>query len=282
MAVAPGPATVLLALGAALCWGFGDFGGGLSSRRAPVAGVVIVVLGVGGSLVLGLAVLLAAPLPSPATIGLAVTSGFVGAGAILAFYHALAVGRMSVVAPTAAVLGAVLPVVVGLVLLGPPSPVVMLGIGLGIVGVVLVSRVADPGGRPSGLAWAIGAGGLIGLFQVLVSRFPEGQVLWPLATLRVTATVLVVLFALTAGRPWRVPRAALPLAIAVGIADIAGNACYIAATQAGRLDVAAVVSSFFPIVTVILAVALLHERVTRSHAAGIAAAAVAVALIVSG
>jgi drug/metabolite transporter (DMT)-like permease len=244
--------------------------------------VVIVVLSVGGLLVLGLALVLAAPLPSPATIGLAVVSGLGGAGAILVFYHALAVGRMSVVAPTAAVLGAAIPVVVGFVLSGPPSGLVVSGIALGLAAIVLVSRVPDVGGRSSGLEWAIGAGALIGVLNVLVSRFPSGQVLWPLAVFRGTATLAVVVFVLLGRRPWRVPGPALPLAIAVGVADIAGNACYIAATQTGRLDVAAIVSSLFPVVTVLLAVAVLHERVTRSHAAGIAAAAAAVALIAAG
>ena len=272
----------MLALGAALAWGFGDFGGGLSSRRAPVIGVVLVVQGLGALLMLVLAILRADPAPASGTLGIAMACGVVGAGAILALYHGLAVGRMGVVAPLAAVLGASIPVIVGFVLLGPPSGSVVVGIGLGVVAVVLVSRVPAPAGRRSGIGWAIAAGALIGIFNVLVSRFPAGEVTWPLGIVRLTATLVVGLVALVGRRPWRVPRGALPLAGFVAVADVTGNALYIAATHAGRLDVAAVVSSLFPVITVILAILVLRERLTRSHAAGIAAAAGAVALIAAG
>ena len=231
---------------------------------------------------LALALLRRDPLPAADTIGIAIACGIIGAAAILALYHALAVGRMGVVAPAVGVLGASIPVLAGLVLLGPPSGSVMVGIALGIVAVVLVSRVRAPGGGRSGIEWAIVAGVLNGIFNVLVSRFPGGEVVWPLAIVRLTATVVVVLVTVGARRPWRVPRAALPLALAVAVADVAGNAFYIAATHTGRLDVAAVLSSLFPVVTVVLAVVVLRERMTRSHAVGIAAAAGAIALIVAG
>jgi drug/metabolite transporter (DMT)-like permease len=57
---------------------------------------------------------------------------------------------------------------------------------------------------------------------------------------------------------------------------------YVLATQAGRLDVAATLSSLYPVTTILLAIVLLGERVTRSHAAGIAAAVVGIALIGAG
>ena len=53
-------------------------------------------------------------------------------------------------------------------------------------------------------------------------------------------------------------------------------------TQAGRLDVAATLSSLYPVTTILLAIALLGERVTRSHAAGILAAMAGIALIGAG
>jgi drug/metabolite transporter (DMT)-like permease len=280
--VEPALATVLLGLGASLTWGFADFGGGLSSRRAPVFGVVLVVQAGGAALMLALALLRGDPPPALGTSEIAIACGVVGAGAILALYHALAVGRMGVVAPVTAVLGASIPVLTGFVLLGPPSGSVMVGIGLGIAAVVLVSQVPAPGDLRSGIEWAIVAGLLIGIFNVLVSRFPAGEVVWPLAIVRSTATVVVAIVAIVARRPWRVPRGALPLAAVVAVADVIGNVLYIAATHTGRLDVAAVVSSLYPVVTVVLAVLVLRERMTRSHAIGIAAAAGAVALIVAG
>ena len=68
----------------------------------------------------------------------------------------------------------------------------------------------------------------------------------------------------------------------MGVLDLTGNACYILATQAGRLDVAVLLASLYPVVTVILAVSLLHERVSRTHALGIAMAATAIGCIAIG
>ena len=72
------------------------------------------------------------------------------------------------------------------------------------------------------------------------------------------------------------------MAIAGGVFDMAGNALYVLATQAGRLDIAATLSSLYPVTTILLAMALLGERVTRSHALGIAAAIAAIVLIGTG
>jgi drug/metabolite transporter (DMT)-like permease len=83
-------------------------------------------------------------------------------------------------------------------------------------------------------------------------------------------------------RPWRVPRPLLGAVATVAVLDLAGNGLYIMATQTGRLDVAATLSSLYPVTTILLAVAFLGERVTRSHAMGIAAAIAAIALIGAG
>ena len=68
----------------------------------------------------------------------------------------------------------------------------------------------------------------------------------------------------------------------VGVLDMAGNACFILAVQGGALAVAAVLSSLYPVTTVILATVFLRERVTRTHAVGIALAVGAIACIAAG
>jgi drug/metabolite transporter (DMT)-like permease len=98
----------------------------------------------------------------------------------------------------------------------------------------------------------------------------------------VTATLVIAGLALGGRRSLRLPRAVLPLALAVGLFDMTGNALYVLATQAGRLDVAATLSSLYPVTTILLAIALLGERVTRSHTAGILAAVAGIALIGAG
>jgi drug/metabolite transporter (DMT)-like permease len=72
------------------------------------------------------------------------------------------------------------------------------------------------------------------------------------------------------------------MALLVGVLDMGGNAFYVLASQAGRLDVAATLASLYPVTTVLLAIAVLRERVTGGHALGILAAGAAIALITSG
>ena len=78
---------------------------------------------------------------------------------------------------------------------------------------------------------------------------------------------------------WRPPIDALPAMVVVGVLDMAGNSFYLLAVQAGALAVASVLSSLYPVTTVILAPCVLRERVTRDHAVGIALAAAAIVLI---
>ena len=63
---------------------------------------------------------------------------------------------------------------------------------------------------------------------------------------------------------------------------MAGPSLGRAAAQVGRLDVASVLSSLYPVTTIVLAAIILRERVTRSHAVGIVVAGVAIALIAGG
>jgi drug/metabolite transporter (DMT)-like permease len=147
---------------------------------------------------------------------------------------------------------------------------------------VLVSRSEDPSGRRSGIEYGIVGGLGLGCFNIAIGAFPEHLVAWPLAIIKLSSIVPIALFVVLARRPWRIPRPVLPILLVGAIADLAGNGLYILATQAGRLDVAATLSSLYPVTTVILAVALLREHVTRSHLFGIVLAAVAIALIAGG
>jgi len=74
----------------------------------------------------------------------------------------------------------------------------------------------------------------------------------------------------------------LPKLILIGVLDMAGNATFILATQAGALAIATVLASLYPVVTVILAIVILREHLTRSHVAGIVLTAVAIVLIAAG
>jgi drug/metabolite transporter (DMT)-like permease len=229
-----------------------------------------------------LAAILREPLPGPTTLGLAALAGLLAVSGIIGLYQGLAVGRMGVVAPVTGLIAATLPVVVGFIRQGVPSTEVVVGIAAALGAVILVSRTSDPAGRPSGIEYAVVGGVGLGLFNIVVGAFPEHGVAWPLAVIKAVGVVTIALIVLVGRRPWRVPRPIWPAIAVVAVLDMAGNAFYLLATQVGRLDVAATVSSLYPVTTVILAVVILHERVSRSHLVGIVMAALAIILISGG
>ena len=273
---------VVLGLLASLGWGVADFGGGLTSRSAPVLGVLL-----GSqlaSLLVGLPILALLDEPAMRTIDVLVgmAGGLLGASGLFLLYRGLSVGRMGVVAPIAAVLTATLPVVVGFVTQGLPSMAAVIGIGAAIVSVVLVSRAPDTGdGRPSGIAYGVAAGTIFGLFTVSASFLADDLILSPTLLIRVTSVTLITLWILLRRSPWRVPRRLWPALVFIGVVDMAATASYIAAVDVGPLAIAAILASLYPVITAILAAIILRERVTPIHAAGIAAAGVAVVLITS-
>jgi drug/metabolite transporter (DMT)-like permease len=267
---------------AAVSFGTGDFGGALASRRAPVLGVVLTVQLAGFAVALLATGLVGEGLPPGTDAVYAALAGIVGAFGIVALYRGLAEGRMGVVAPIAGVLAAVIPVSVGAALDGLPSPAVALGIGLALVAVGLVSSAPSEDGRPSGLAFALAAGLGLGAFNVLISRVTPGTVFGAVAVLRLAEVLAIGVLILASRRAWRLPRRLVPAVIGVAALDTAGNVFYILATQTGRLDIAATTSSLYPVVTLVLAVALLGERVSRPHALGVVTAVVSIVLITMG
>lgn len=217
--------------------------------------------------------------PGGQDLVLCVIAGLLGGVGITALYRALAVGRMGIVAPITGVLAAIIPVGAGVILEGTPKPPVLAGIAVAIAAVVLVSRVADEGGGRAGLAEALVAGIAIGLFGVVIAQIGDGFVFSSLTVIRGVQSVLVVVVILVTRSSWRLPRATIPLVLGVGVLDMAGNSFYLLGVQSGALAIASMLSSLYPVTTVILAALILRERVTREHVVGIAFAAAAIALI---
>lgn len=273
---------MIFGLAAAVTWGTGDFGGGLLSRRTPLFGVVLASQLVGTAVALGLAIIRGESPPTVTDVGWSVAGGLAGGIGISALYQGLAVGRMGIVAPITGVIAALIPVVVGIGTEGLPPPVVVVGIGLAFVAVVLVSRVRDDRAGPSGVGLALLAGTMLGLLGVAVAQISDGHVFGPLTVLRATEGLLIGAIVIAGQQPWRSDRRLWPALAGVGIMDMAGNGAFILAVQAGSLAVAAVLSSLYPVTTVVLATVFLREHVTRSHAIGIGLAAVAIACIAGG
>ena len=266
-------------------WGCGDFGGGLLTRRTALFGVVLGSQLVGMAMAFVIAVVRGETAMLPADVLWSVLAGLAGGIGISGLYNGLAVGRMGVVAPITAVLAALIPVAAGILLQGIPAPLVVAGIGLAIVAVVLVSRVGDDPDvpdRPSGLRFALIGGVGIGLFSVFVAQLSDGHAFGPLTLIRGTEAALIALVVLVTRASWRPERRLWAPIAGVGVLDMAGNGAFILAVQAGSLAVAAVLSSLYPVTTVVLAAVFLRERVTATHAVGIALAIAAIACIAAG
>ena len=201
------------------------------------------------------------------------------------FYAALGSGPISVVSPLTAVLVAGVPVGVGLALGERPGAVAGVGVVLALLAVVLVSREAtDEDVRPhrftTTVAWlTIGSGLAFGLNFVLIHQAPVEARLWPLFFARVSATAVVVLVAAFT-RNLHVPQGLpLRLALAAAVLDTGANVAMLLALQASMLSLASVLMSLYPAATVLLAIVVLRERVTRWQVVGMVLALAAVAMI---
>jgi drug/metabolite transporter (DMT)-like permease len=279
----PGLAVAAFGLLSAISWGAADFSGGIASRRSPALGVVLVSQPLGGLLALLLALVRGEGPPAPADFLWAALAGISGPTALIFFYRGLAAGRMAVVAPIAGVLGAAMPVLAGAILEGIPAPGQLAGIVLGLAAVLLVTRITDTAThRPGGVGFALIAGLGFGAFFIFLGRVGPGPVFTPLVLVRVVATILMVAIVLVGRSPWRLSRASYVPVIVAGTLDAGGNLWYLLAAQQGRLDVAAVLASLYPVVTIVLAAAVLKERIGRVQAVGILAAAGAIVLIAAG
>jgi len=278
----PSPVIVspALSLTAAVSWGAADFSGGIAAKRSDVFGIVVVAHSAGLVLMLAMALLLHDPFPSRAALGWGVLAGLCGAVGLASLYSALAIGKMGIAAPIAAVVTAVLPVIVGFATEGFPHLLRLFGFAVGAISIWLIAMPAEGLERPKGIGLALLAGMGFGGFLVCSKQAGTVAVFWPLVAARAASVVFISVLVLS-GRNRHLPsKSTLLYAIVAGILDSTGNALFVAASQRGRLDVAAVLSSFYPVSTVILARILLKERLSRLQTAGMALALASVPLIV--
>ena len=132
---------VALSVACAIFYGAADFCGGLAARRMPAVAVLVWSQAVG--FVILLAVLPFIPgVPHLADFGYGAACGIAGAAAVGLLYRALAVGTMGVISPITAVLAAAVPVTFAFFRGDRPALIALVGIGLALVAVVLVSAVA--------------------------------------------------------------------------------------------------------------------------------------------
>ena len=268
-----------LALAAAASWGVGDFLGGLKSRSLRPVAVLIVAQPIGAAL-LGIWVAIRGQGPPGSEVLWACVASVFGTAGLIAFYRGMAAGALSIVAPIAGA-GAAIPVVWGLAHGDHPSVYQEVGFVAALAGVVLASFEREHVRFATGVGWALIAMLAFGAYYIPMHTASQGDFLWAAFVFRLSSLTLVA-SAWVVLRPARAHRADLPVLASIGVLDTGGNVFYAASSARGLVSVVSILASLYPVVTVLLARAVLHERVHRSQELGIVLALVGIVLISAG
>ncbi|GGQ01018.1 hypothetical protein GCM10010187_16100 [Actinomadura coerulea] len=288
----------VLALAAALAYGVADFLGGTVTRGSTAIRALTWCVPIGLAVVL-VAALLTGGDASPGPMAWGFVAGLCGGSGLIAFYRALARGPMSVVAPVSALAAAVIPVAVGVAQGERLDASVLLGVLLCLFAIGLVSM--ESGGAEEPTAGAVGrrlldsgpvmaglSGSCFGVFFVLLKEAGDGTGLWPivgarLGNLAIVAVALLFLAARGAGAGPRLSgRTLIVLALLSGSLDAGANVLYFLAVHNGMLSLAAVLTSLYPAITVLLARVAYSERLRAVQRVGMAVAVAGVALVTVG
>jgi len=274
--------TALLGAATAVLFGSGDFFGGLASRRSPALAVTGVVYVVG---MVAFAVFLLFVRPEQVTrvdLLWGAASGVAGTVGIVSLYAALAIGRMSIVAPITAALSGAGPAIFDLVRGSHVGPITLVGLALALVSVIIVSTttgtVEEHGMPPLAVGLSVLAGASFACSLVSLSLTLPASGFAPLLIARTVGTVIMAIALIVRRRDMKLDREAVRMALGAGLLDATANVVMLSAIRIGPLAVAAVVGGLYPVATMLLARMVLGERLKRHQAFGVAMALAAVVL----
>jgi drug/metabolite transporter (DMT)-like permease len=230
-------------------------------------------------------------MPNGTLLAWGIAAGVAGGGALTAFYIALSRGAMGASAAVSGLLAAAIPALLTLYQQGPPGISPLLGFAVAAIAIWMIA--ASPADQTTGgstrqtMALAMLAGVGFGFYFVALKLASPAGVIWPMASARIGSLSIcsLMLFGVSlrsakkVAAPVRLNRTAVGWALVTALLDTSGNLMFVAATRAGRLDVASVLASLYPATTILLAALALGEWPSRRQALGMAAAVVAVALI---
>jgi drug/metabolite transporter (DMT)-like permease len=273
-----------ISLASSFSWGISDFLGGLQSRKYPVLAVLAVSQPAGLVLIAVLIALFGADPVSADKLGIAFLAGAASLGGLWAFYAAMAMGTVSVVAPIAS-LGVVVPVIVGLAEGQTPATLQLVGLVPAIAGVVILSYEEHPehaGAPRRSIFLAILAGLGFGIFFTALDAAATQRPGWAILAVRVGGVATVAVALLIARPSMRGVGAAIPVLVVIGAFDVLANALFAVASTKGVLPVVAVGGSMYPAFTVALAHAVLGERLLPVQWSGVVLALSGVGLIAAG
>lgn len=276
---------ILLSLLSAISFGSGDFFGGLSSKKVSVVSVIAFAHLVG---LIGVAAysLLFAEAFSWEALGVGAVAGAFGAGGLGYLYKGLSTGPMAVVAPTTAITAAVVPALWALVGGESLSSLAWIGILVALVAIALTSIPSDA--SADGVTFRVVAETLIagvgfGVFFIILDTTAAEVAPWPIVGARlVTVIPLIPFVMITRRHELKTLRATSTTIILTGAFDTLANVLFLAATVRGDLSIVAVLSSLYPVSTVVLARTVLRERMSGLQLVGMALALTATALIALG
>jgi drug/metabolite transporter (DMT)-like permease len=273
------PLSPLTAMASAVTLGVADFTGGFAGRRSSAASVAVAVESVGLVAVPLAFALLPHGWDAQAALQ-AYAGGAVGGLGLVAFYRAMSLNLIGVVAPITGFVAAALPVAVGLIGGDHLEPWQVGGIAVGLAALVFINGPGREGVRNARLGGALAllAGVSFGLFFILFHAASHAGVTAFVSGRFGSASAALLTAAITRTSPL-IRRSVLRIIAIGGVFDGTGVVLYLYATHTGLLSVTALLTSFYPAFTVICARVFTHERMTPLQAVGAALAVVAIALI---
>ena len=269
----------LFALTAAVSWGSGDFTSGLATRRIGAFHTLLISFVFGLLILTLIAFATREPMSSAHDLIWGIIAGTLGTAGFICMLQGFAIGRMSIVAPVSAVVAAIIPVVIGGLNEGMPRGIQLAGFGMAFVSIWLLSSHGKNEPRPSGFGLALLAGLGFGAFFTALDQIGETAVFWPLVASRFVAILLLVIIGMFGRKPLIPARPPMGLLALAGVLDVGGNFFFLHAIRTGRLDIASVLVSLYPAVTVLLAALIAKEHLNRLQVVGVVLAVTAIALI---
>lgn len=274
--------SILYGIASSLSWGAGDFAGGLSSRKVGAYRAVLYADFFGLLILIVVSLFYRESFPSGNVIFNSFIGGALGSFGLLILYYSLSVGQMSIAAPVSALFAALLPVIYGTLTEGLPTAIQFTGFALALAAVWLISQ-GDSGfhvSKLSDLKFPILAGVGFGCYFIFIHNAvgEPDSLLWPMIISRIAGTLLLFFIVLARREAFAVPRDAWTVVLINATLDLGGNFFFILASKAGRLDIAAILSSLYPGATVTLAWLILREHISRVQVIGIVLAFVAILL----
>lgn len=266
-----------------LLYGAADFLGGEGARRAPAAAIVFWAGAISFPLILVVALLTGGE-ASTTDYLMGALAGASGAVGLVFLFAGLGRGRAASVAPVAAALAAVLPVVVAVVEGERPSTLAWLGVVVAVPAIVLCASVTEPGGVDrSSTVYGVVAGLGFGGFTALIRFTGEESNLLPLVASRAsTILIVIILGGLGVWELVRLAETPRPIVVGNAVLDVAGNVALLLAIRAGSLALAAVAASFYPAVTVMIARMVNSEHLRGRQVVGLGLTLLAMTAIAIG